>query len=657
MSKNYIDTNGRAFVLTNTPQQIEVQINNQGVKSLDEYLKQDICNDLLDNISTDEITPGWCCFWYDEKLADFAYLGLRQGVVHEGDIKRINPCVIVSGNSKGCGSSREHSPYAEKALGAKVIVAKSFEKIYYQNCINIGLFPTTDFSILEYVFDKQPIPLDKFSESMSRIDREIIYKGGLFKFNIEHHKNKQPITVFDEATPLNLLQKIVKNRLSSIYSDHQSNEVSFCHVDLRFSHEYVSPMCISLFESELGHNATLTDPTSIVCFQDHLTFLEQTLPAQKQHLAVQANRLIETQLEFVKLNGLTYYSGRSASEKSAICHNAVMEDLALPGQVIIGTDSHTCTAGALGCFAFGVGATDMANAWFTKDVKFTMPKTVAIELVGELPPWCTAKDIVLQLLTLDFFKHSEALGCVLLYKGDGIKHLSIDERATIANMAVEMGATTAIFEVDSVTLDYIEKMRDLPEHQVTALLELVNDDDAQFDHQLSLELSSVSPSIALPGDPRNVHSLEHILAQRLNTITVDRAYAGSCTGGKNSDMDLYAQVLLHAKKLGLEKPDNIDFYIQFGSDNVKSYCEEKNYISLFESFGAKLIDPSCGACINAGPGVSKQSSEVTISSQNRNFPGRSGPGSVYLASPTVVAIAAVAGKLMTPSEFFSKNEH
>jgi 3-isopropylmalate/(R)-2-methylmalate dehydratase large subunit len=650
---NVVTTNGIVLALTNSPELMLTQIELGGITSKAQYQGLKLSADLADNISTDEITPGWCCFWYDENLANFVYLGFRSKAIEQGDVKSIAPSVVVSGRSKGCGSSREHSPYAEKAAGVRIIVAKSFEKIYYQNCINIGLLPTTDFSILEDVFDGNDIAINRFTCNMSATDKAIVESGGLFQFNLHHHDTKEVVPLASDDCQLNMLEKITQHRLSKVPTARGEDGTFFCEVDLRFSHEYVTPMCASLFQGEFGSEASLNDNESIVCFQDHLTYLGDTLPADKAHLKAQAQSLIDEQAEFVERHDLKYYSGQSEEHSAAICHNAVLEDLALPGQVIIGTDSHTCTAGAIGALAFGVGATDMANSWMTKDVKYQSPKSVQIDLSHELPKWVVAKDIVIYLLAHELIQSGELLGSVLIYTGSGIEQLSMDERATIANMAVEMGAMTAIFEVDDVTIEYLQQQHNLTAAQCEGFRKFNGDASATYDYSIKVDLRNLSPGISLPGDPRNAHPLSNILDAQLNAITIDRAYGGSCTGGKTEDMDMYAKVIKHANQIGVKKPNDVSFYIQFGSDNVKRYCEEQQYITLFEDFGVSLIEPSCGACINAGPGVSKKQDEVTISSQNRNFPGRSGPGDLYLASPIVVAIAAACGRVVSPGKFFN----
>jgi 3-isopropylmalate/(R)-2-methylmalate dehydratase large subunit len=302
-------------------------------------------------------------------------------------------------------------------------------------------------------------------------------------------------------------------------------------------------------------------------------------------------------------------------------------------------------AGALGCFAFGVGSTDMANAWFTKDVRVSVPETALFVLRKHLRPGVCAKDVMLHLLSLPFFKSGAGIGKVMEFAGDGIKSLSLDERATLTNMAVEAGGFTGIIEADEVVVEYLYKQRGLDKDLVRSKI-VRADKDAHYVATFELDLSTVVPMIATPGDPRNGVPL----AELNGDVRIDIAYGGSCTGGKKADMDMYASVLKRALDKGKHVAENVQLYIQFGSQDIRRYAESKGYLDVFEKAGAHLVDPSCGACIKAGPGVSDSPDQVTVSAINRNYPGRSGPGKVYLASPLVVAASAIVGRIATPDE-------
>ncbi len=225
----------------------------------------------------------------------------------------------------------------------------------------------------------------------------------------------------------------------------------------------------------------------------------------------------------------------------------------------------------------------------------------------------------------------------------------MDERATLTNMSVEAGGTTGIIEPDETALDYIVKMRGLDPEEVRKGF-TYSDPDAEYAAVFEIDLDEIRPMVALPGDPRNGIPIDQLQEE----VRIDAAYGGSCTGGKMADMDMYAEVLQNALAQGKRVAQGVHLYLQFGSQKIKQYARERGYIEIFEQAGAELIDPSCGACINAGPGASPTAETVTVSAQNRNFPGRSGPGKLYLASPYVVAASAIAGKIVEPDEFLKK---
>jgi 3-isopropylmalate/(R)-2-methylmalate dehydratase large subunit len=212
----------------------------------------------------------------------------------------------------------------------------------------------------------------------------------------------------------------------------------------------------------------------------------------------------------------------------------------------------------------------------------------------------------------------------------------------MTNMAAEVGAFTGIVRPDERVVEYLARERGLQPEHVRPLFEgLCSDDDAEWETVIEFDAAALEPMVALPGDPGN----GIFISELGGPVKVDIAYAGSCTAGKKSDMDMYAAVFRDALKQGKRVHPDVKCYVQCGSQEVKRYCEERGYLEVFQAVGAVFIEPSCGACINAGPGVSYDRSTVTISAINRNFPGRSGPGQLYLASPYTTAASAVAGHI------------
>jgi 3-isopropylmalate/(R)-2-methylmalate dehydratase large subunit len=644
---------GRILFLTEDPDLLRKQLAGEDLP-LDVALSAK----LIDNISTDEITPGWVCFHYDEVLGEHSMLGLRGGLFERGTLERGKFSVIVSGESKGCGSSREQAPYSELAAGIRLVVARSIEKIYGQNCQNIGLLTSTDFGLLPRIAKGEEIDVAEFTKGLDPISESIVRAGGLFEYNkLRLAGEVAPPPVTTAPRPMTMVEKIIAaHAITDARTGRvgvpavQPGDALFVRTDVRFSHEYVTPMAEALFADALGEDAKVAEPGSVYTFRDHLTFLGDVMPEEKkqQGLLDRANGLARTQERFAQKHALKLYGEVPAGGSEAICHNAVVEDLALPGHVVAGTDSHTCMAGALGCFAFGVGSTDMANAWYTRDVRVKVPETVRFVLRGQLAGGVSAKDVMLHILSQPFFRTSRGIGKVLEFTGDGLASLPMDEQATLTNMAVEAGGFTGILEPGEIVVDYLHQMRGLPKAAIRERITR-SDPGAQYLETFEIDLAAVPVMVATPGDPRNGVPMRE-LGQG---VAIDIAYGGSCTGGKKVDMDMYALVMKKAIERGQKVAPNVRCYIQFGSQHIRKYAEQKGYVELFRQAGVELINPSCGACINAGPGASSTRDEVTVSAINRNFPGRSGPGKVYLASPLTVAASAIAGKIVDPIEFLS----
>ena len=657
---DHIKFSGRILFLTDDTSLIRQQLeaSSDAAAALEAELAARLSNGdlpLMSNISTDEITPGWVCFYYDETLGQYVYVGMREGAVKKDEVKNGGFAVVVSGLSKGCGSSRETAPYAEKAAGVQLVIAQSIEKIYGQNSQNIGLLTSTDFGLIERIRRGEDIPLSEFTKGLDPISQDIVSHGGLFNYNKARLSGKvSPPPIETGPRPMTIVEKIIARHAFVTAGKIgveavKPGDALFALADVRFSHEYVTPMAASLFNQALGPDARVTEPESVVAFRDHLTFIGRVMSPKHREMGLleRAEGLATTQQGFTAQQNIRLYGSTPEGGSEAICHNAVVEDLVLPGQIVIGTDSHTCMAGVLGCFAFGVGSTDMANAWYTKDIRIRVPETVRYVLKGRKRADVAAKDVMLFILASEYMKSSRGIGKVLEFAGEDLKNWSLDERATLTNMAVEAGGTTGIIEPDEVTLEYIVRSRGLDAEQVRKGF-TYSDSDAQYAAVFEIDLDEIGPMVATPGDPRNGIPIDDLEGE----VRIDAAYGGSCTGGKMADMDMYAMVLESALAHGKRVADGVHLYIQFGSQKIKQYARQRGYIELFERAGAELIDPSCGACINAGPGASPSAETVTVSAQNRNFPGRSGPGKLYLASPYVVAASAIAGKIVDPKEIF-----
>ncbi|HLW84948.1 MAG TPA: aconitase family protein [Candidatus Sulfotelmatobacter sp.] len=651
---------GRILFLTEDPELIKKQLAGEDLPWDTKHAEAN--PKLRDDISTDEITPAHYCFYFDETLGEIPYLGLKCGSVTpigRGDVKRGGFVCAVSGKRRGKGSSREQSPYAEMCAGIRVVIAENIERIYKQNCQNLGLLTSTNFSLIDRIRAGEEIALSEFTAGEDEITRQVIEYGGLFPFNVARMQGKVflPTITSAGARPMTVAEKIFARHMINGKGEVgvasvKPGDTGFARADLRFSHEYVTPMAAIFFERYVGHDAKVNDPASIIFFRDHLTFLDEVISEEKKKLGLLdlATQLKLKQQNFAAKQGIKLHGelkDRKGSE--GICHSIVLESYALPGQLNIGSDSHTPHVGAIGCVAFGIGTTDVFNSWITKDVRVKVPESVKVVIRGRKHANVTAKDFILKILSLDYVRSGKALAKVMEYAGEAIEDLSVDERATMTNMAAEIGGFTGIVAPDKKAVDFLVERRGMERKKAEAMIEgLYSDNDAQYAHVIELDAAEITPMVATPGDPGNGKYV-----RELNTpVPVEIAYGGTCTAGKNEDMDMYAAVLADALKQGKRIADSVKFYIQFGSQETREYCMRRGYLEVFRKAGALVIEPSCGACINAGPGVSTRPDQIVISAQNRNFPGRSGPGQMYLASPLTVAASAVAGYIVEyePSE-------
>jgi 3-isopropylmalate/(R)-2-methylmalate dehydratase large subunit len=656
---------GRILFLTEDPELIKRQLAGEDLAWDTENPQNN--PKLRDDISTDEITPAHICFFFDETLGEFPYTGLKCGnevPIQRGDVKRGGFVAAVSGKRRGKGSSREQSPYAELCAGIKLVIAENIERIYKQNCQNLGVLTSTDFSLIDKIRSGQEVPLSQFTKDEDEITRQIIEYGGLFQFNVARLQGNVSVPAIGAAgegagakRPMTLAEKIFARHMIGENGKVgvkavKPGDSGFARTDLRFSHEYVTPMAAIFFDQLVGRDAPVNDPNSVLFFRDHLTFLDEVLSEQKRKMGLLdlATQLKLKQSEFAQRKGIRLH-GELTDRKGAegICHSVVLESYALPGQLIVGSDSHTPHSGAVGCVAFGIGTTDVFNSWITKDVRVRVPESVKIVIRGRKHPNVTAKDLILKILSLDYVRSGKALAKVIEYSGEAIEELSVDERATMTNMAAEIGGFTGIVAPDQKAVEFLVERRGMSRRDAEQMTEgLQSDPDAEYAQVIELDAAEITPMIATPGDPGNGKYI-----REMNTpVPVELAYGGTCTAGKNEDMDMYARVLSDALKNGKRVADSVQFYIQFGSQETREYCIQKGYLETFAKAGAHVIEPSCGACINAGPGVSTRPDQVVISAQNRNFPGRSGPGQMYLASPLTVAASAVAGYIVEykPSE-------
>lgn len=608
---------------------------------------------LRDDVSTDEMTSQIASTVYDQRLGDFLLTAYQASGAHPIGRQAIRNgafSVIVAGRRYGKGSSREHSPLAHLHAGIRLIVADSFERIFRQNCDNLGIFTSTDLGLVDRLQRGETPSFEELAAGRDALATQLLRAGGLLKYVSARGFAGGAIGQGDVAPgPLTLVQKILLRHAADEGWPMASGAGSFVRTDWRFAHEYYTAMIAQMIHSHFGRPAKLHDPDTTLLFEDHLTYAHRS-PVHLSHNLLPAVRGMSHEHQtFAREYGLRNHGYLPDWEGSeAICHALMTERYALPGQLVAGTDSHTTHIGALGCLAFGVGSTDMASCFMSGVVRLTVPESILVRLEGRLPSGVYAKDVALALLAREDIKSGAALGRVFEFAGPVIDAMDIDERATLTNMVAEMGGFTGIVAPDARTLAFLKERRGV-DFRIEPWMH--SDPGAAYAARIVLDCGKLSPMVAAPPDP----SRGIPLAELAERPRVDIAYGGSCTAGKREDFDQYHAVLAWAAERGLAVPEGLKLYLQYGTLAVQQYCMERGYTTAFAQVGAEMLAPGCGACAGGGPGSSSRADEVTVSAINRNFPGRSGPGRVWLASPATVAASAIAGELVSFDELKARH--
>ena len=606
--------------------------------------------DLMDDINTDVMTPAWVCFDHDpSEIAKNAYAGLMQdglrvfneNALIDGDFE-----VIVSGQRKGTGSSRETAAQCERWAGIRIVIASSFAPIHERNNINLGQL-MGDYDILTRLQNGESISLDEFTSKYDPVTKLIIENGGLFPF-ADKLKNNQ-ISLPPLNTPqcgMTMAEKIIARNLvgQSPSQCVKPHDPVIAQVQGGYSHEFTTAQVHTFLSEEYGENYSLPNPAKFAVFEDHLLYANHN-PKFVPHMN-KVQTLRDMQKEFQTHTGVRDYSAINGVSPG-ICHQVAREEFIEVGDFIQATDSHTCMGGASNALTYGVGATEYASLIYSGFTFVKVPESIRFELVGRLNEGCTAKDVILYILA-DHAREELTLNRSMEFGGAGLSSLSIDERATLCNMATECSGRTGICEADDSLFDWLEASQGIDRSRMKDRM-VAPDEDAVYDGGVHIiDLSEIVPMVAHPGDPdQGVPSdpTNGANISEIGVVEIDIAYGGSCTAGKEDDIAYYAKVCNAAEKAGLRVKDSVDFYIQYGSGIVKDFAVSKGWHDLFNRVGVKLIDPGCGACIGAGPGVSITPEQVTVSAINRNFQGRSGPGKLYLASPLTVASSAFIGNI------------
>ena len=613
--------------------------------------------DLLDDVNTDMMTPAWTCFDHEPaQIARNAYAGLIVGgqrVFAENALRDGNFEVIVSGLRKGTGSSRETAVQAEKWSGIRIAIAASFAPIHARNNLCQGVL-MADHAVLRRLQAGESVPLESFMSGRDSVERDMIAAGGLFAYSRQLTAGavKPPSLPIRDSRPLTLAEKILEHHLVEPVSRGQlrPGDAVVVRVDSGYSHDYTSAQVHYFLQEQFGEHYRIANAERFAAFEDHLVYADDV--PQMRPFAAKIERLRRLQREFQQHTGVRNYAANNGVSPG-ICHQVAREALLEPGDFVQATDSHTCMGGAGNALAWGVGVTEYSALLHSGVTAITVPESIRFELHGQLAPNVTAKDVMLHILS-GFARQQQTLNRVMEFGGPGLTQLPVDERATLANMATECAARTGIFEADAALLAWLAARRPQADADRWRQRAVSPDPGAHYDGGVHpIDLGAIEPMVATPGDPDRGIPADPSNGARvadIGVVPIDIAYGGSCTAGKEADLDLYARVVAQALAAGRRVAPGVRFFIQYGSSAVQTYAQRRGYVDLFARAGVQVIQPGCGACIGCGPGTSEQKDEVTVSAINRNFKGRSGPGSLWLASPLTVAASAFEGRITAWTE-------
>ena len=531
---------------------------------------------------------------------------------------------VVADDNFGCGSSREQAPSVLKALGVKAVIAKSFARIFYRNAINIGLPVIVCKELHDEVYAGDECELS-FEDGIITVNgktytctklpakmQAILNQGGLIaSLNDEAEESESAAVTAGEAKHgMTIAEKIIARAAG--LSQVKAGDIATVTLDRLMSNDGTTHLTIGMYEKL--KNPHIADKDKLVWIVDH------NIPSDSPKTAASQKKM----RDFAKANDIKFYEGEG------VCHQVMMENHVVPGELIFGADSHTCAYGALGAFGTGVGCTDYLYAMVTGTSWVMVPGTLRFNLKGKLNDGVYARDLILSIIGK--IGANGANYKAMEFAGDGLHSLSMADRISICNLCVEAGAKTALMEVDDVAMDYLKEHGREPKACFTS------DDDAVFEQVYDIDLSTIQPIVAKPHFVDNVVPAKESLG-----VKIDEAFLGSCNNGRIEDLRVGAAIIK-----GKKVAPKVRFLVVPASRSVYLQAMKEGLLDIFMDAGAIVMNPNCSVCWGSCQGVIGEG-ETLISTGTRNFKGRAGhkDSFVYLASAATVTASAIKGEIAT----------
>ena len=633
---------GRVLHLLEDPALLRAQIDGDDVDATDKPY--------VYGVNTDAMISGRACtLGYTPEILGPFFLENFLDTVAQSDVARGGFQVIVGGDAYGSGSSREVAVVAHRGAGVELVVADSFQRIFQENMVYDGMPFTADRGVLARLEAGEDVDVAALQGALPPFFRAVAAEGGLLPYGRKLLAGQiGPSYSVDRPTrPLNIVEKLIARQVwrggedSFGVASVDAGDQVLCKSAFRGVHEYTAGMVMAIYRDAFG-DAPLSRPELVAAFEDHFVLIDHaTVPEHvKRSRLAPARRLTQEMVDVCEANNIRLH-GPGRAFPPGVCHRIVVEDYALPGDVIVLTDSHTPTAGVLNAFAFGVGSTAMAFAWRTGLIPVTVPKVVRVEVHGDANGILSPKDVILHIIGDPYFREeqwrtSPTDTCVVEFGGPALDQWDVDELSVLTNMTVEGGLMTGVVEPCEPIARFLDARRGV---DATPLV-VHADDGAQYAKGVRVDRDDVPLTVATPGDSRNRAPLtEH------GHVAIHNVVVASCTGGSLADLRAAAAVLQ-----GRQLAQGVRFTVTPSSADVARDAAAEGLLDIFAAVGAIISEPGCGSCIGNGPGIPLEG-ETTASTTNRNFARRMGaPGPVYLVSPAVAAASAVTGHLTDPRD-------